>query len=134
MLGFTPLSNHSSFQQLQFLSMDSPRAIFSSAGQSGGRKQQPHSGANWMKQTAQTGSPTHILFVKRKGANLVTAKAGRTMGTELGGRNQAEIAAEESNLADLVVVLVCCHTAPAMLGVEGEAASMANANAIARTI
>jgi hypothetical protein len=84
--------------------------------------------------TKATNRFAHILLVERNRASLVNAKASRRLGAELGGLDQAEIAADESNLADLVLLFVCRHSAPAMLGVDGEAASVANANAIARTI
>jgi hypothetical protein len=44
--------------------------------------------------------------------------------------NQAEIAAEEPNLADLFLLFICSHTTSTMLGVNGAAGSRANAQAI----
>ena len=83
-----------------------------------------------LEETHRANQFAHILFVKRKGSNVVTAETLASIGTKLGGFNQAEITAETPNLADLARLFLCSHTATTMLGVDGTTGSMANAKAI----
>jgi hypothetical protein len=83
---------------------------------------------------AGTDAIGHILRAARQAASIVAAQALAGFGAAFGGHNETQIATEEGHLAAFAPALIRGTAEAARGGVDGEAAILAKAQAVALTL